>query len=73
MSDNLTGRIRYREQKRWLRPSLMVLQVEYGYTAAENCGGFIDAWPAKAWRDAKVTDLTDPNVLAAAQIVGGKS
>lgn len=49
----LTGKRRYREQKRFLRPSLLVLQVEYRYREVDAWGGF----PALGWRDAGVEDL----------------
>ncbi|RWJ03440.1 hypothetical protein [Mesorhizobium sp.] len=48
-----TGKRRYREQKRFLRPSLLVLQVEV------NEMTMIGRWPERVtfWRDAKVEDL----------------
>lgn len=50
----LTGRRRYREQKRWRKPSLLILQVEV------NEMTMIDRWPERCtfWRDAAIKDLT---------------
>jgi hypothetical protein len=49
----LTGRRRYREQKRFMRPSLLVLQVEYRTREVDHWGGFA----VVRWRDATVEDL----------------
>ncbi|RWI35504.1 hypothetical protein [Mesorhizobium sp.] len=48
-----TGKRRYREQKRFLRPSLLVLQVEYRDREYDPWGGFA----VNRWRDATVEDL----------------
>lgn len=55
----LTGRTRYRTQKRWLREPLLVLQVEEKQTRTENTPGGVDAFGAIVWRDAKVEDLSE--------------
>jgi hypothetical protein len=49
----LTGKRRYREQKRLFRRSLLVLQVEFHDTCWS--GGFVE--PCLSWRDATVEDL----------------
>lgn len=50
----LTGKTRYREHARALRPSLLVLQVEYKGAHMDSIGIYEDY---TAWRDALVTDL----------------
>lgn len=52
---SLTGRTRYREHKRAMRPSLLVLQVEYKGLHMDSVGGMDDY---TAWRDAEVQDIT---------------
>lgn len=49
----LTGKRRYREQKRLWRPSLLVLQVQYRDRAFDGFGGM----PVTLWRDATVEDV----------------
>lgn len=49
----LTGKQRYREQRRFLRPSLMVLQVQYRDREYDPFGGYA----VTRWRDATVEDL----------------
>lgn len=49
----LTGKQRFRTNWR----GKLILQVQENYTATENCGPFIDCYPAKRWRDATVQDL----------------
>lgn len=44
----LTGKIRYREHKRWFRKTLMVLEVEYHDYLCED---------EVAWRDACFADV----------------
>lgn len=59
MSEELTGRRRYRAKKRLLFSPLLVLQVEYKWTA-EFCDERNGAtWNRESlhWRDAKVEDL----------------
>lgn len=56
-SYKLTGRRRYREQKRLLRSSLLVLQVEETFTAWFSEGGSVDSRDHIGWRDATVADL----------------
>lgn len=56
MTDGLTGRKRLREQKRFLRSSLLVLQVEEQMTQVYNEDQHREIL---FWRDAKVQDLTE--------------
>lgn len=49
----LTGRRRYREEKRLFRRPLLVLQVEYQDRVYDGFGGL----PVNRWRDATVSDL----------------
>lgn len=53
--DNLTGRIRYREKKRWFRRSVLVLQVEEQQTRYSNEGHSSNE--ILFWRDATIEDL----------------
>lgn len=53
----LTGRTRYREQKRMFGKSTLVLQVEEKGVDFVPCGPCIDAEPFTRWRDAIVEDL----------------
>lgn len=55
----LTGRRRYRIQRRWFRAPLLVLQVEErrcGYT--DDAHGLGRRYSSIQWRDARVEDLT---------------
>ena len=59
MSDELTGRKRFRIQPAtWRKPSLVVLQVECQTWRYENCGVCVDAERVAMWRDARVEDIT---------------
>lgn len=50
---SLTGNTRYRQNWR----GRMILQVEESYTDSSCIGGYVDVWPAKRWRDARLSDL----------------
>lgn len=52
----LTGKTRYREHARALRPSLLVLQVEYRSTIPDGIGAFFDH---VSWRDAEMQDISE--------------
>jgi hypothetical protein len=62
IEEELTGRTGYRIQKRFLRPTLVVLQVEvrqYGYYMV-NSGGRVESEDVDRtyYRDATVQDIT---------------
>ncbi len=61
----LTGKTRYRTQRRFLRSDVLVLQVEYTYMHMENMGSSVECEEYTAWRDATLSDLTEgkPNEL----------
>lgn len=58
MRNEPTGRVRMREQKRWFRPSLLVLQVEVRIVGLDydGMGGTLNV-DATVWRDATAEDL----------------
>jgi len=59
----LTGKTRFREEKRWLKPSLLILQVEEhleGYVQMEHGGETVDELK---FRDLSVCDLQAPLAL----------
>ena len=60
MTHTLTGNRRYRLMKGrgWFGQDVLVLQVEVEGYEAENCGSFIDSYPVRYFRDARVEDLT---------------
>lgn len=53
----LTGRTRYRSQRRWGREEL-ILQVEERWVETYSLGGYIDTNDHVGWRDARTSDLT---------------
>lgn len=61
MQRRLTGKIRYREQKRLFRSGVLVLQVEETIknTRVVFSGSRLDEeeYEYTEWRDAKITDL----------------
>lgn len=57
MTLGLTGRRRYRSEKKWGCERL-ILQVEEVVWRDTNCGSHIDSEKVVVWRDAKTTDLT---------------
>jgi len=54
----LTGRTRYREQKRLFGSSMLVLQVEYNYVHDLLVAPIVECETVTAWRDATVEDLS---------------
>lgn len=58
MSSELTGRSRYRVERRWMKVDLVVLQVEvqYGY-GPPDFHGMPSHLPGKKWRDATPEDI----------------
>ena len=61
-----TGRRRYRIQRGgWFRSDKLVLQVEVAGYETDYCGGFIDRYPVRYWRDAEIEDLTTTEVAEA--------
>ena len=55
----MTGRTRYREQKRIFRSSLLVLQVEVECERFVCHGPMVDVEEYIKWRDATVEDLSE--------------
>lgn len=54
----LTGRYRLRPEKRFLRPLVLVLEVEEtGYQTDYN-SGYIDSREVTRWRDARIEDFS---------------
>lgn len=63
----LTGRTRFREQKRLFKPSLLVLQVEERIVRdTDEMGNDMPLYETKEFRDISVTDLKSPLELASA-------
>ena len=65
----LTGKVRFREQKRWFRPSLLVLQVEERVRGTQTDGdrdgeGIASAFEYTQFRDVVLSDLKSPVQLA---------
>lgn len=62
MTTELTGRTRFRSQKRFLRSSLIVFQVEerieWGYSYDPIDGGNMPGGSRTEWRDARLEDLS---------------
>lgn len=54
----LTGRRRYRVQRRMFGKSVLVLQVEEVWEGWHNFAGHLDRSTGKQWRDARLEDLT---------------
>jgi hypothetical protein len=54
MDPEFTGRKRYRVQPAtWLKPALVVLQLEQKVTATTDLGGYIDVETRHVWVDAR--------------------
>lgn len=67
LTRTLTGRTRFREQKRLLRPSLLVLQVEERIVRdTDEMGNDMPMMEHREFRDISVTDLKSPLELASA-------
>lgn len=61
---NLTGRTRFREEKRFFKPSLLILQVEEHLTGfAPSSNGGTDSIDELKFRDLSVCDLQAPLAL----------
>ena len=57
--DRLTGRTRYRTERRWFKPDVLVLQVEVTYGDGPSDHNGLPAYLAgTGWRDALPQDLT---------------
>jgi hypothetical protein len=54
----LTGRRRYRSQRRWGGREELVLQVEERWLHTYYSGGSVDSDWIVSWRDARTSDLT---------------
>lgn len=55
----LTGKRRFRLHKRFLRESLVVVQVQWEGTVMENDCGVIDSHIGTWWRDARPEDVME--------------
>lgn len=55
----LTGRTRYRAERRLFRGERLILQVEERGLVDEYVGGHVDCRWVNRWRDATTADLTE--------------
>lgn len=57
-SEEPTGRVRYRVERKWFGRAFVVLQIEVKGTEFGHYCGRVEVEHYQRWRDAKVTDLT---------------
>ncbi len=60
----LTGKTRFREEKRWFKPSLLILQVEEHLTGYAAVPGGTDSVDELKFRDLSICDLQAPLALS---------
>jgi hypothetical protein len=69
-----TGKVRYRSEKRWLKPEVLVLQVQVICgDGPPDSNGMPEYLSATYWRDARVQDLVVILTAASAPSSGGRT
>jgi hypothetical protein len=57
-NEHPTGKVRYRSEKRWMKPDVLVLQVQVTCgDGPSDSNGMPEYLSATYWRDAQVEDL----------------